>query len=356
MLNYSIKQRFTPAFSPGKGLYVFRLGYNTGWTLLNQLLCAARQSYSEGDITRLLNLKMAAALFLILTVLPAQGVDNPSKWNEQNQAWRNKHAQSLSAADGWLSVVALDWLTTGENSFGTNAEDKIKLHIPGHDHFGVVDVEPNAVRLKAPRGGFPSTFKVDGHVAREQELVVDGTSPTTMTSGTLTFFIIRRGDRFALRVKDSHAPARREFHGLRWYRPNLQYVIEAEWIPYPEPKQIGIQNVVGIPTKGLTPGVAKLRIKGQDVVLEPFVQSVSAKELLFVIRDSTSVKATYPASRFLHTGLPDHGLSERGKIVLDFNRLENPPCAFTPLATCPLPPPNNRIRVALAVGELRYSH
>ena len=90
--------------------------------------------------------------------------------------------------------------------------------------------------------------------------------------------------------------------------------------------------------------------------MESVVQDEKAKALLFVIRDATSGKTTYAASRFLYTGLPDHGLREPGKILLDFNRLENPPCAYTPYATCPLPLESNRLKVALAAGELKYSH
>jgi hypothetical protein len=143
---------------------------------------------------------------------------------------------------------------------------------------------------------------------------------------------------------------------LQWYAPDPSYKIEAEWIPYDAPKEVNIQNVVGIATKGLVPGVARFKIQDQTITLEPTVQSLSGNSLLFVIRDATSGKTTYAASRFLHTGLPDHGLLKPGRILLDFNRLENPPCAFTPYATCPLPPDSNRLKVALAVGELRYDH
>jgi uncharacterized protein len=277
-------------------------------------------------------------------------------WNNQLPQWRTEHAASLSAAEGWLSLVGLEWLKPGDNTFGTSLNSRIRFHIPGNHQFGVIRVEPNGLQLRSPRRGFPEDFRVDGHLAKEQGVIVDGSNPTRFTAGTLTFFVIRRGDQLALRIKDSQAPTRVGFHGLHWYAPNPSYRIQAEWIPFAEPKHETIQTVIGTTTQGLVFGVAKSTFEGQEIQLESVVQDENAKSLLFVIRDATSGKTTYAASRFLHTGLPDHGLRDKGTLVLDFNRLENPPCAYTPYATCPLPPLSNRLNVALAAGELRYSH
>jgi uncharacterized protein len=279
-----------------------------------------------------------------------------SSWLQQLQQWRTDRAASLSAPDGWLSLVGLEWLKPGDNSFGTSPDSRIRLHAPGNAQFGIIDVEQNGLRLKAPKDGFPKGLLVDGHPATEQAIVVDGRNPTTFTDGTLAFFVIRRGDQVALRIKDSQGPVLVGFHGLHWYAPNPRYKIEAEWVPFPEPKHEAIQNVVGQSTDGLVFGVAKFTLDGQEIRLEAVVQNENARNLLFVIRDATSGKATYAASRFLHTGLPDQGLRQSGKLVLDFNRLENPPCAYTPYATCPLPPDSNRLKVSLPVGELKYSH
>jgi len=272
------------------------------------------------------------------------------------QQWRLQHAASLSTQDGWLTVVGLEWLKPGDNTFGTAADNSVHLPAAGSAHLGIIHVGQSDLQLLAPANGFPADFQVDGHAARNQEIVVDGPNPTQFTFGTLTFFVIRRGDQTALRIKDSRARARLDFRGLHWYAPDPGYKIEAEWIPYDEPKRVGIQNVVGIVTPGLVPGVARFKIHDQTISLEPTVQSLSAKSLLFVIRDATSGKTTYAASRFLHAELPDHGLLKPGKILLDFNRLENPPCAFTPYATCPLPPDSNKLKVSLEVGELNYAH
>ena len=117
--------------------------------------------------------------------------------------------------------------------------------------FGIIEVEQNGLRLKAPKSGFPEGLLVDGHPATDQAIVVDGPNPTKFSDGTLAFFVIRRGDQVALRIKDSQAPTLVEFHGLHWYTPNPRYRIEAEWIPFSEPKHEIIENVVGTKTNGL---------------------------------------------------------------------------------------------------------
>jgi uncharacterized protein len=300
--------------------------------------------------------KSVLLLVLVASGLSGYGLADNQESEKKLQEWRSQRVRELLAPDGWLAVVALDWLKTGKNTFGTSEQDYVQLPGKDHEHYGVLDVEQTHVWLRAPDGGFPANLRVDGHKASEQEVILDGKHATTFTAGSLKFFVIQRADKLALRVKDSQAAGRLNFRGLRWYAPDPRYRIEAQWVPYPELKAINIQNVVGLTTQGFAAGVAKLTIDGQEITLEPFVSDANAKSLMFVIRDATSGKTTYAASRFLHTGLPDHGLSAPGKLVLDFNRLENPPCAFTEFATCPLPPEGNRLHVALEAGEQRYDH
>jgi uncharacterized protein (DUF1684 family) len=303
---------------------------------------------------RLAILVLAAFTMSSVGLSQAFGGDQP--WRDQLEQWRTQHAADLSAPEGWLTVVGLEWLKPGDNSFGTAPDNTIRLRAPGSSHFGIIHVDTNGLELKPPPEGFPSVLQVDGHPAREQSIVVENRSPTKFTAGTLTFFVIKRGDGDALRIKDSQAPARLNFKGLHWYPPDPSYKIEAEWVPFPEPRPTLIHTVIGTTEKGVSTGVAKFTLHGDQIELEAVVQDLGVKNLLFVIRDATSGKTTYAASRFLHTSLPDHGLQNPGKIVLDFNRLENPPCAFTPYATCPLPPDSNRLKVPILAGELRFDH
>ncbi len=180
--------------------------------------------------------------------------------------------------------------------------------------------------------------------------------PHELTDGSLTFFVIHRGDRYALRVKDTQAPTRVHFRGLHWYAPNPRYRVEARWIPWVPAHAQKIPTVIGTTIELPAPGLAEFTLDGKTVRLEPVLEEPGAKQLFFIVRDATSRSTTYGAGRFLYTDFPDHGLEQPGHIVLDFNRLQNPPCAYTPYATCPLPPEQNRLAIGLPVGEERYSH
>jgi uncharacterized protein (DUF1684 family) len=177
-----------------------------------------------------------------------------------------------------------------------------------------------------------------------------------LTAGTLTMIVIHRGDRYALRVKDAQSPTRLNFRGLHWYPPDPQFRVEAKWIPWVPVRQEKIPTIIGTTIEMPAPGLAEFTLDGQTIQLEPVLEDPGDKQLFFIVRDSTSRTTSYGAGRFLYTDYPDHGLEHPGKIVLDFNRLQNPPCAYTPYATCPLPPERNRLALALPVGEKRYSH
>jgi uncharacterized protein (DUF1684 family) len=130
--------------------------------------------------------------------------------------------------------------------------------------------------------------------------------------------------------------------------------VQARWIPYNPPKVLDIPTVLGTTTHMPAPGVAEFTVDGQVLRLEPVLEDPKATDLFFILRDATSKTTTYGAGRFLYTELPDHGVGQPGKVWLDFNRLVNPPCAFTAYATCPLPPAQNRLSVPIPAGEQRY--
>jgi uncharacterized protein len=214
-------------------------------------------------------------------------------------------------------------------------------------------VSNNAVSLAPPPGGFPQGLLLDGNTPKAGALAGEGT-PSILTAGALSMFVIHRGDRYALRLKDSHSFARLHFQGLKWYEPDAKYRIAAQWIPYTPAKMVKIPTIVGTTIEMPVPGAAEFVLDGRTLRLEPVLESPKDTKLFFILRDTTSRTMTYGAARFLYTAFPDHGLDKPGKIWLDFNRLENPPCAYTAYATCPLPPPQNRLAIALAAGEQRY--
>jgi uncharacterized protein (DUF1684 family) len=298
---------------------------------------------------------VAVAVALILPSLVISAATDESAWQSELTSWRAQRAAKLQAPEGWLSLIGLDWLREGDNSFGSDADNRIQIAAQTPAHIGVVRLEKGALRLLPPAGGFPKGLLVDGHAAREQALVSDDSEqPSKLTIGTLTIILIHRDDRFALRIKDPQAPTRVGFHGLKWYPPNAKYRIRARWIPYNPPKVLDVPTVLGTTTHLPAPGAAEFTISGQTLRLEPVLEEPKSTELFFIMRDATSKTSTYGAGRFLYTSLPDHGVAEPGEVWLDFNRLVNPPCAFTAYATCPLPPPQNRLSIEIPAGERRY--
>ena len=218
-------------------------------------------------------------------------------------------------------------------------------------------LEGESVRLLPPKGGFPPGLLVDGEPATEQTLRVepkqDKLNPR-LTIGSLQMYVIRRENRLALRIKDSQSAGLREFHGLHWFQPNEHYRVIAKWTPYVPQKTITLGTLVGTTVEYPVPGAAEFTLNNKMYRIEPVLEDPNQPKLFFILRDTTSSSTTYPACRFLYTGFPSNGLDKAGELVLDFNHLENPPCAYTQFATCPLPPPGNRMPIALPVGEKRY--
>jgi uncharacterized protein len=287
-------------------------------------------------------------------------VDYSGQWKAHIADWRAARAKDLTAPDGWLSLVGLEWLKSGANSFGTAGDNSLKIAAQGPDpapaHFGLITVSGTTVQLLALPEGFPPGFAVNGKPAQEGQLSTDGDNPATMTWHGLTMVILERGGRYALRIKDANAPTRTGFKGLNWYAPDLKFAVEAKWIPYNPPRIEKIPTIIGTTLNLPAPGVAEFTLNGQTLRLEPVLEDPHDTTLFFILRDETSKTTTYEAARFLRTAFPDHGLDKPGKLILDFNQLYNPPCAYTQFATCPLPPPGNRLAIAIEAGEERYEH
>jgi uncharacterized protein len=296
-------------------------------------------------------------LVLMLTIhvspLPAQD----AAWRQDLTAWRTQHATELQKPDGWLSLAGLEWLSPGDNTFGSAADNQIHLPASAPAHIGVLHLAGAVATLMPPPEGFAPGLQIDGKPAQSQELRTgadtDKGNPR-MTIGTLNFYVVRRGDRFALRIKDAKSSALIGFHRLNWYPPDASYRVRARWIPYTPPKSVTLATLIGTSYNQPVPGAAEFPLGGKTYKIEPVVEDNPAVKLFFILRDTTSASTTYAACRFLYTGLPSNGLEQAGELVLDFNHLENPPCAYTPYATCPLPPPGNRLAIPLPVGEQRY--
>ena len=300
-----------------------------------------------------------SALLLVCVAAFAAMANEPdtASWQRDLLAWRAQHAAELQKPDGWLSLAGLEWLQAGDNSIGSAADNKIRLPAGGPEHVAVMRLEGEAVKLNPPPGGFPAGMLVGGKPAQAQVLRADADKDKNnprLTVGTLTFYVIRRAERFGVRIKDAKSAVLVSFHGLKWYVPDASYRVVARWVPYNPSKTVKMATLIGTAYDAQVPGAAEFQLAGKTYRLEPLLEDPAEPKLFFVLRDTTSTSTTYPACRFLYTGFPDHGIDKPGDLALDFNHLENPPSAYTPFATCPLPPPQNRLAIALPVGEQRY--
>ena len=158
-------------------------------------------------------------------------------------------------------------------------------------------------------------------------------------------------DKLGVRIKDNDSAARREFTGLKWYPPDPSWRVQAKFVPWDKPHAVTFDTAVGVKETDESPGYVTFQRDGKEYRLEPVVDD---NELWFVMRDQTSGKTTYGASRFLYAAMPKDGVKRAGTVEIDFNRAENPPCVFTDFATCPLPPPQNRLPLAVTAGEQMY--
>ena len=176
-------------------------------------------------------------------------------------------------------------------------------------------------------------------------------APDMLALGDLTMFVIKRGERHAIRLRDTKSRMRREFTGLTWYPVREEHRVVATFIPYEPQHSIAIPNILGETERLPCPGYASFSLQGKALRLEPVIEAPGDDQLFYIFRDETSGKETYPAGRFLYSDMP-----KDGKVVLDFNKAYNPPCAFTPYATCPLPPKQNRLAARIEAGEKNYGH
>lgn len=263
------------------------------------------------------------------------------------EIWRQERVAQLTKADGWLTLIGLHFLKPGNNTVGSAKGNDVVL-AKGPAHFGVVTVAADGrVTLEVAAD---VDAKIGGEAIRagELKLGLGAVKPTLVTCGTVSFYAIERGGKKALRVKDSAAERRTHFLGLDYFPFDPSWRIEARWVEFEKSRLMPIVNILGQSAPEPVPGKAVFERDGKTYELLA-IDEGRDEPLFFVIADATSGKETYAAARFVYAEWP-----KDGKVVLDFNRAENPSCAFTPFATCPLPPKENRLPFAVTAGEKNY--
>jgi uncharacterized protein len=272
-------------------------------------------------------MKLIAFFLLAITAVAA----DPGYVRDVEQ-YRAQREASLKQDDGWLTVVGLFRLKEGDNRVGSAEANEIALPAPAPAHVGKISFAKKGQAIYYAEGK-------PGTVLRPNVDVI--------TIGNIKFFVIQRGEEFFIRVKDNNSKIRREFTGLKWFPIDPSWKITAKFTPYNVRTVLQFDSQNGVKQQMESPGYVTFTRDGKDYRLEPVWEG---HELFFIFRDATSNKSTYGAARFLYAEP-----SKNGSVTLDFNKAINPPCAFTAYATCPLPPPQNRLTLGVTAGEKKYS-
>ncbi|MDX2153417.1 MAG: DUF1684 domain-containing protein [Bryobacteraceae bacterium] len=267
---------------------------------------------------------------------------------EQVNDWRRQAEARLKADDGWLTVAGLFWLKEGENTAGSGEKNTIVLPGSAPARVGVFEFRNGRTTFQVEPGVKATVNGTPAGQPAELRSDAGGQKPDVLAVGDLSMFVIKRGNRHAIRLRDKNSKMRREFTGRTWYPVDAKYRVLAKWEPYAPAKTLAVPNILGETEQLPCPGAAVFRINEKEVRLEPVLEG---NQLFFIFKDRTAGKKTYGAGRFLYASL-----AKNGTVELDFNKAYNPPCAFTPYATCPLPPKQNQLPVEIPAGELNYHH
>ena len=279
----------------------------------------------------------------VAAVVSAQGTYDVAPLN----AFHAERQKVLLADDGWFTVAGLHFLNPGDNTFGSDPLNDIVLDFADvPKQAGVITMNGTNVTIKAADG---QTLTYNGKPVKEGPLkLAGGGQPADLiTYQTTRFFLHYSGPRLAIRVRDMNAPLRKNFSGLKWYPANPSVRVIGQFTPLATPKTVQAPNILGDLEPFQVAGTVAVTVGGKTANMEAWR---SGKQLWFVFRDLTSADTTYPSARFLYTDLP----ASDGKLVMDFNFARNPPCAYNPHTTCPLPPAANKLPVRIEAGEKRY--
>ena len=264
------------------------------------------------------------------------------------EKYRRDLETKLTSDTGWLTIAGLSFLTKPETTFGSAPGNDIVL--PGATPARVgtfVLASDGRISVRLEPG--VQLHLLDGRPFTGGEIESDGGGPPDrLVIGDVQAWVHMSGDRPSIRIRDKNNPLRTTFTGMKWYPIDEAYRVEATFVPYDKPKQIKVPNLLGDVDTMVAPGEVAFTLHDKP---QRMIAVEDDGELWFIFKDVTSGETTYEAARFLYTPLPVDG-----KVTLDFNRAENPPCAYNQFTTCPLPPPQNRLQVRVEAGEQLQAH
>lgn len=285
-------------------------------------------------------------LTALLTACSERFEQNASpEYINEIEVWHNRRIENLKKENGWLNLVGLHWLNEGENRFGSSKENDIIFPENTPEFIGSFILKDSTVNAEIlPNVNVMLIDSVIRKIIMKDDLSGE---PTTLKLGSLRWFIIKRGNKFGVRIRDLEAKLVKEFKGIERFPVNIDWRVEAEFVPFDSPKKVMIPNVLGIEEEETITGKLIFNLKGKEYSLVPID---SGDKLFILFADETNGETTYGAGRFLYAEKPD----STGKVTLDFNKAYNPPCVFTKYATCPLPPQQNRLSIKITAGEKNF--
>lgn len=282
-----------------------------------------------------------------VSTLHEQG-DVVSDYENQIQDWHQSRNERLNQPDGWLTLAGLFWLEQGDNRFGSDAQNQ--LIFPGSNtpgFMGILHLDSGNVSIRVADG---IKIYLNDTLVTETSLRKDSDGePDMLTWANLSWYIIQRGERTGVRLRDSQHPNFVNFKPTRLFPIDSSWRIPATLETFDTTRMVDIVNVLGDTSPNPIPGVLHFEIEGQSFNLTPLADP--GDEYYFIIfGDATNGLSTYGAGRFLVIPAVD----ENGNTTIDFNKSYNMPCAFSPYATCPLPLEENLLDIDIKAGELNY--
>ena len=270
-------------------------------------------------------------------------------FHKEEMKWREEQDKSMRSPTSWLTIAGLFWLDEGENTFGTDNTNKLVLPAGSAPSFcGKFILGEDKVKVIVAEG---TGIKIEDKKIVEKILTSDNQgNPDVLELNDLRMWIIKRGERYGIRMRDYNAPAYKEYKGLEFFPPSEKYRIKGNFVPYDKEKIIEITTVAGTKAEMISPGSIFFIMDGTEYRLEAFKADEKNTKLFIVFKDLTNGEKTYAKGRFMTVDV-----LENGKVDLNFNRATNPPCNYTPYATCPVPPHKaNWLNVRIEAGEKTY--
>ena len=264
--------------------------------------------------------------------------------------WEKQRLADLKNPTGYLSLVGLHWLQLGENSFGSASTNRCQFPAGLPHEIGRFIVAEDGISIEI---NSDVTVFQNGEQVGQMAVLSDRDKggPTIFEIGTVNWFVIKRGDALGIRVRDSNSELIQTFVGVDRYPAEEKWRIQGAFKPYDQPRIVPVPTILGTDEDYISPGTIDIEVDGEKRSLVA-LKAADPKRFFLVVADGLSGSETYGGGRFLTTEQVD----DAGNIVLDFNKATNPPCAFTPWATCPRPPAENKFSVNIPAGEKVYSH